>query len=255
MKLLAVTVLLSISACVYGGPTARVVGGKDAAEGQYSYQVQLIHIGLGFACGGSILSKRYILTAAHCLAIAQEPSEFQVIVGTTKRGGENGAVYQVDSFVAHEDYTMVHGAVGPVNDIGLLHLAKDIRYGKNVQPVKLPSNANTFENDVATLTGWGSLKIMGQSPINLQEIQLKVLDSRTCNQTWVDFVGEKIDKSKICTTSRVGQGACHGDSGGPLVLDGTQIGIVSYGWPCGTGVPDVFTRVSSYLDWIKKHSV
>lgn len=46
-----------------------------------------------------------------------------------------------------------------------------------------------------------------------------------------------------------------GDSGGPLVTDGVQIGIVSFGVPCGKAYPDVYTRVYHYLDWINDHAV
>lgn len=44
-----------------------------------------------------------------------------------------------------------------------------------------------------------------------------------------------------------------GDSGGPLVENEYQVGVVSWGIPCAKGKPDVFTRVYSYLDWIKEH--
>ena len=41
-----------------------------------------------------------------------------------------------------------------------------------------------------------------------------------------------------------------GDSGGPLVVDDVQVGVVSFGKPCARGVPDVYTRVYNYVDWI-----
>lgn len=43
-----------------------------------------------------------------------------------------------------------------------------------------------------------------------------------------------------------------GDSGGPLVADDVQVGIVSFGSSCAKGDPDVFTRVYTFLDWIKE---
>ena len=52
---------------------------------------------------------------------------------------------------------------------------------------------------------------------------------------------------------------CGGDSGGPLVVEKTTTafvyGISSYKRrvTCGTGYGGVFTRVSSYLPWIKSH--
>lgn len=57
----------------------------------------------------------------------------------------------------------------------------------------------------------------------------------------------------VCTFDARNSGICYGDSGGPLVLrsTGEQIGIVSFGLPCARGLPDVYARVSEYVDWIK----
>ena len=55
-----------------------------------------------------------------------------------------------------------------------------------------------------------------------------------------------------------GVDSCGGDSGGPLVYRAIaddpyyQVGIVSYGTKiCGQGIPGVYTRVTSFLDWIQ----
>lgn len=61
------------------------------------------------------------------------------------------------------------------------------------------------------------------------------------------------DFSTICAFSgEQGIGVCSGDSGGPLVSNNKLIGIVSWAKLCGKGVPDGFTRVSEYADWIEK---
>lgn len=59
----------------------------------------------------------------------------------------------------------------------------------------------------------------------------------------------------LCTIGTVAtQGVCHGDSDGPLAVNGELVGITSWGVvPCFFEGPDVFTRVTSYLDWIDKH--
>lgn len=46
---------------------SRIVGGKDAAEGEAPYQCSLQLGKLGHLCGCAIVSAEYILTAAHCL--------------------------------------------------------------------------------------------------------------------------------------------------------------------------------------------
>lgn len=62
-----------------------------------------------------------------------------------------------------------------------------------------------------------------------------------------------ITENHLCTYKAISQGFCKGDSGGPLIAErtGELIGVVSLGMPCATGIPDVYTRVSSYVNWIK----
>lgn len=70
------------------------------------------------------------------------------------------------------------------------------------------------------------------------------------------FLIAPVYDSNLCAFTKKGVGACHGDSGGPLVLADTheQVGVVSWGLPCGRGLPDVYTRLTSYSEWIAKHS-
>lgn len=61
-----------------------------------------------------------------------------------------------------------------------------------------------------------------------------------------------IFNSTLCTKAEKGIGSCHGDSGGPLTLNNQLIGILSWGVPCALGRPDVYTRITSFTDWITK---
>jgi secreted trypsin-like serine protease len=94
----------------------------------------------------------------------------------------------------------------------------------------------------------------------LMFVDVTVIDNKEC----ADFHGSDINKSKICVDTKGGsEGVCNGDNGGPLVItesDGkaTNVGIVSFGFggsnSCESGAPAVFTRVSEYLDWLKKEA-
>lgn len=61
--------------------------------------------------------------------------------------------------------------------------------------------------------------------------------------------------NNICAVPPKGEGACKGDSGGGLVTiaDNELCGVVSWGVPCAKNKPDMYTRVFSYLNWIKSN--
>lgn len=100
----------------------------------------------------------------------------------------------------------------------------------------------------AILIGWGKTSVIGSIPNDLQELATNTITVAQCQSTW----GTRVSSNQICALTRIGQGACNGDSGGPLVLESNnaQVGIVSFGFPCAFGFPDVYARVSSYISWI-----
>jgi len=117
---------------------------------------------------------------------------------------------------------------------------------------------STYEGSTATTTGWGRTEDSVISPV-LREAQLPVISNEECRNDWAalgEGGGALIDNGMICAGG--GEvGACNGDSGGPLVLQELNryrlIGITSFGSLRGcalAGVPTVYTRVSSYIDWI-----
>ncbi|XP_034236576.1 brachyurin-like, partial [Thrips palmi] len=71
------------------------------------------------------------------------------------------------------------------------------------------------------------------------------------------FLQAIIRHTHLCVSGRWARGPCQGDSGGPLVTTGIRgkpilIGLTSFGTKggCQLSWPSVFTRITSYLDWI-----
>lgn len=63
-----------------------------------------------------------------------------------------------------------------------------------------------------------------------------------------------VQATNICSFTTVGQGVCTGDSGNALAIGHSLIGVVSWASGCGSGYPDVYTRISSYHNWILQNT-
>lgn len=165
-----------------------------------------------------------------------------VVVGTnTLRSG--GRTYAVSKIISHRNFNSYYIA----NDVALLKLFRPLIFTKTVQPIQLET-ANVEENVHVALIGWGKLNSRGRIPNNLQRIVLQTESFENCRRKLYPL---RVLRTQICTKGFYNYGACQGDSGGPLIgPNGKQIGIVSWGRPCAIGYPDVFTKVSSYINWI-----
>ncbi|XP_046430238.1 chymotrypsin-2-like [Neodiprion fabricii] len=242
-----VLIILALAASTaYGGSIGgRIVGGSNAVDGAYPYQVSLRNVRTGqHFCGGSIINRKWILTAAHCVTTYQYlPVLMSAVVGTNTLD-QGGLSYLARSVIVHPEYN----ALLIRNDIALVELGLSLIYTSKIRPILLPTEDFTKANYPAVLTGWGTDGYPGTVPNELQQIVLNVIDQRWCLSR-----SFRTTDANICTLTDVGEGACHGDSGGPLVADGVQIGVVSWGTPCALGEPDVFTRVWSFIDWITEN--
>ncbi|XP_018403822.1 PREDICTED: transmembrane protease serine 3-like [Cyphomyrmex costatus] len=238
MRALVCVILIALVYGTEGAP--HIVGGKDAPIGKFPYQVSLKYEG-NHRCGGSIIGRFTILTAAHCVDGLEDSLDKLKVHGGTNFLDVPGDVHDVETVIVHSDYD----SYLLINDIALVHLKKPISYNGLEQPIPLYSAGGGFDGRVCTLSGWGTTWLGGNTPNNLQEIDLIIYPLKDCaRENW------RVTDSHICTLTITGEGACHGDSGGPLVIDGAQIGIVSFGNPCARGYPDVYTRVINFMPWI-----
>ncbi|TGZ49912.1 Venom protease [Temnothorax longispinosus] len=130
---------------------------------------------------------------------------------------------------------------------------KDIPFSIDIQPIKLAYYDKSFVNkECAYVTKWGINHIRNRGMTRLKYTTSSIIENNVCRQYW------PINNKHICTAAAgLGQDACESNSGGPLIVrrndQDFQIGIVSYGDQfCPTKSPNVFTKVSSYIDWIRE---
>lgn len=132
----------------------RVIGGQNAEDGQFPYQVSLrLKINMDHFCGASIISNRFLLTAAHCIDDHPSPELFVAVIGSV-RISEGGIIVKLDKLKQHERWD----ANRLVNDIALLRTAKEIIFSESIQPISLPSQNLPAEGDTPViLSGWGDI--------------------------------------------------------------------------------------------------
>ncbi|XP_059620343.1 brachyurin-like [Phlebotomus argentipes] len=242
---------------VRGGPNGRIVGGTYAQRHQFPYQAGMfLHLagGTGF-CGGSLLSRNYVLTAAHCL----DGVNSAVVVLGGHHIHDNNEPGRQEIFSEGHTFRLYPGWDAAVvrNDLGTLRLEHSAEYVPGVvNSVRLPNFRqvdNTFAGQMSSISGWGRFNDSSNdiSP-TLRYVRLPIITNLACTIRWPGI----IQPSNICADGANG-GPCNGDSGGPVSVieaDGvtTQVGIVSFGLALGCELnwPSAHARVTSFLDWI-----
>lgn len=264
-----------ITDCVYCAPkksvgcgrqhiarNPRVVSGNDTYAGEFPWTVSVRRNG-DHHCGGVIIAKRWILTAAHCVH-NRAPSSFMVRIGEFHlyRPDVQSRDYVIEKVVVHGDYSGIVKSQSINNaDIALLKTRNDIRFSEYAWPVCVPSSDISFTGQEAIVVGWGKKgeKSDTYSDI-LQKAKLSIVDNNVC-QNWYRTAGRTIpihDQIICAGYQSGGRDACHGDSGGPLLYKLADhwavIGVVSTGIGCARPLlPGLYSRVSSYVDWISRY--
>ncbi|XP_026066887.1 transmembrane protease serine 4-like isoform X2 [Carassius auratus] len=223
----------------------RIVGGVDTAVEHWPWQVSL-QWNQQHVCGGALLSKRWVISAAHCFTGTRELSRWTVVLGQTKVLGSRGV--SVDTIVVHNNYSHLSNDF----DIAMLKLTWPVTVGDSILPVCLPPHQLSVK-EMLVVTGWGLLKEKGELPSVLQKALVPLIDRSECSKPSV--YGSAITPRMLCAGFLKGNiDACQGDSGGPLVYLSSRwqlMGIVSWGVGCAReGKPGVYTDVSQLLNWI-----
>uniref|UniRef100_A0A8C5Q690 Peptidase S1 domain-containing protein n=1 Tax=Leptobrachium leishanense TaxID=445787 RepID=A0A8C5Q690_9ANUR len=250
--------------CGVGRVTSRIVGGTNASDGSWPWQVSLQykqrHI-----CGGSLIAPKWVMTAAHCFDISKSPSVYTVVLGAYQLSTTNS--HQVTSDVRYIVVNSVFDGTGSSGDIALIELSSKVTYTGFIRPVCLAPASITFPNGMdCWVTGWGTTSYGGSLAKTLQQVMVPLIDQAACNVMYNTNAGYNydfiiIERDQICAGYETGQkDACQGDSGGPLVcsVQGVwyQVGIVSYGSECATpNRPGVYTLVSTYGSWINSSMI
>lgn len=239
-------------------------------------------------CGGTLITDRFILTAAHCvLEQGKRPfrnyrlgirfSEFDLAMAND---GEIDV--EVSRIIPHPNFQPKTFK----NDIALIELSKKVNLSDSISPACLPFDdlelANQFpgavDNQTAWVLGFGQTTYNGRTSDRLRQADLRIVQHGKCRKAFDHLV--KLTREYVCASSQLDEeiesasrqvetksgrkikDSCQGDSGGPLLMQAPNsknprwyiYGIVSFGYRCASvGFPGVYTRVNRYLDWIESY--
>lgn len=241
---------------------SRVVGGKDAEEGEWPWQVSLHALGQGHLCGASLISHNWMVSAAHCFVNDRgfrysDHTMWTAFLGLhdqSKRSVPGVQECKLKRIISHpnfNDFTYDY-------DIALLELEQPVEYSSTVRPICLPDTSHSFPPGKAIwVTGWGHTYEGGNVVLVLQKGEIRVINQTTCEK----LMPQQITARMMCVGYLSGGvDACQGDSGGPLSsveADGRifQAGVVSWGDGCAQrDKPGVYTRLPVFRNWIKEQT-
>lgn len=133
----------------------RIINGHDAQEGQFPHMASLRYRMMPVhACGASILSSRFLLTAAHC-CISPDPKDMFAVVGAIRQSS-GGVEVELDKVTPHRGFNKIDGKY----DVAVLRTAKNIVFTEFIQPIALPTQDLPDDKAVkVALSGWGITKV------------------------------------------------------------------------------------------------
>lgn len=278
-KVLLILSLIFLSSChrvivrdTDASQNPAIIGGQNASTKEFPFLINIWQNSPkdGFVdhlCGGSLVAKKWVLTAAHCVLedVTEKEvgtvkvSELQLFIGSDLRTGLGGRELKAKSIKVHPEFSW------PKNDIALIELAEEVT---DMAPVSLNSRKDLGSLStplVAIVAGWGLIDDSGKTVSKtLQKVEVPLISREVCGEDWFPKKrGWDIGVDMLCASSSKDlKSACPGDSGGPLVITEngqfTQIGVVSWGNACRGADPLHHSNVEGYADvanalsWIQR---
>ncbi|XP_072920990.1 transmembrane protease serine 6-like [Hemitrygon akajei] len=230
----------------------RIVGGLETYGGEWPF-VASIQLNNRHVCGATLISCRWIVTAAHCVNDS-DIQNWTVVLGINFLTQPTSSVQKrkISKMLVHPEATSSFNY-----DVALLQLSQPVEYTGFVQPACLPAATTSISGRNCTTVGWGKTSENGKDSGSLLKTEVEVFSNSRCRHYLPN-----ITEQMICAgVAEGGRDACQGDSGGPLLCqdEGSRAwllaGVVSFGRGCGRPhQPGVYTQTMSVRNWIMENT-
>jgi Trypsin len=248
----------------FGSAVKRSFGGKRVNDGVAPWQAQIYFPGIApqwvgrstptwvlqHYCGGALVAPGWVLTAHHCIDDNMRRAGYRIRLGHERLDIPGGFDYKIEQVIPFPGYRRLQGG-----DIALIRYSNDKGLPNpspaQVNRIPIAKGYDPAEPMPVTAFGWGrTTNSSGATNSLMLKVRLNIMDRTKCDKWRL----ATIDTRVVCAAAP-GAKTCSNDSGGPLISDNGQlVGIVSVGGKscADDGVPGVYTRVASYLDWITR---
>ncbi|MEU6120276.1 serine protease [Streptomyces sp. NPDC047123] len=254
VALVATAAALPLASPVPAAADSVVIGGRPVQASETPWVVAVSSrdrfggARAGQFCGGVVVGRTTVLTAAHCMSkdVLGVPlgqvSDLKVISGRGDLRSDEGEEIPVRDVWVNPDYDNYTNS----GDVAALTLAEPLPKGSTI--AMAPSGDTAYAPGTgASVYGWGDTTGAGDYARSLRAARVEVLADAVCEEAYPGSAdGRYVARTMLCAGEMEGgRDACQGDSGGPLVAHGRLIGLVSWGSGCGRpGSPGVYTRIS-----------
>ncbi|MFF1397882.1 serine protease [Streptomyces sp. NPDC058287] len=255
--LLAAAALLPLAVPAPSAADGVVIGGRSVRVADSPWMVALSSrdrfggTRSGQFCGGVVVGRSTVMTAAHCLSpevlgtALRAVGDLKVIAGRDDLRTDSGAEIAVRRTWVNPDYDPETNS----GDVAVVTLKAPLPEGY-VIPMAGAGDSAYAAGTAAAVYGWGDTTGAGDYANTLRAGDVQVLGDSACKAAYPgSSEGTFLARTMLCAgMSHGGRDACQGDSGGPLVANGRLIGLVSWGNGCGRpGSPGVYARVSEAM--------
>ncbi|KAI5643313.1 trypsin domain-containing protein [Phthorimaea operculella] len=259
-----------------------IIGGRDSKRAEFPWHAGIYQRtsteGVKHICGGSLVSRTLVISAAHCFwdkltDRVPSVSTYAVALGKFYKGWNNSLDDKAQKFevVDIKVPPRFRGALSNFqDDIAIVRLSNPVVYAPHVRPVCLDFDPffDAFQlrdGNFGKVAGWGIKDLDGRTPAALKVLELPFVRIEQCLEESPSSFRSFITSDKICAGYINGSALCQGDSGGGLVFMARDRGVERYYLRgvvstapqrdqefCNAFARTSFTKITKHRDFIEK---